>query len=807
MQNYHFIGIAGIGMSALAHILLDQEISVSGSDIKGNFVPLMNKGARCFRNHDGANIPENSVVVYSSAISETNEEYQAALEKRYTVKHRSELLHDLMANDTRLLVTGSHGKTTTTAMLYFIFKQAGKDPSLALGSLYEGLNGKSGKGKVFIAEADESDGTISRYIPDAAIVTNLDCLEHVRNYGNFENLLKTMEDFLLRVKDDSLLFYCGDDEPLRRMNLSKGTSYGFSEGCHLQIRAWRQKGWRTRFDIEFEGRRYDDIEVNLPGKHNVLNAAAVFGLSLRFGISEDVIRNAFRSFGVLKRRLERKRDDSSLILIDDYAHHPREIAVTLEALRRAVSRRRIVAVCQPHRYTRVQDLIQEYLTAFDSADLLVVTDIYSAGEEEIEGISGLSFAKQLSEYFLGEVHYVPRVELDSFMMKILMQHDVCITLGAGDVDKLHSSLILFNPRKLKIGLIFGGKSCEHDISVISARHIKSGLEQSSSYDLSCIGINKQGNFVIDAQEILEDKSYEIVPDEVGESLWNPSVMAALKTYDCFIPILHGPYSEDGRLQGFFETVDKPYAGPDFRSATISMDKLLTKRLAEGLGIATVPFFDFTYSQWLDNDQNIIDRIISSFSFPCFLKTAHLGSSVGIYLVEDKNSLKEHIRKAFKYDFHLFVEESKLGCREIEFSFLGDFKTGVLIKGGPSERAGEGRFIDYNSKYGFQGQQGVKSRFDLKLPKSVVDEGMELADKFYSGMNGFGCCRLDFFLDSENKYWLSEVNPIPGMTDSSPFPQAVAREGIDIRQLGESLVIGGLYKHRVIKRHSLTSTVI
>ncbi|MEG0037231.1 MAG: UDP-N-acetylmuramate--L-alanine ligase [Victivallaceae bacterium] len=804
MTNYHFIGISGIGMSALAHILLDQECSVSGSDLVESFSHLIDKGAKCYGKHDGDNIPENSVVVYGSAIPLVNEEYRTAIEKKYTLLHRSELLMKLMKHNIRVLVSGSHGKTTTTAMLISVFKKAGKDPSFVLGGLYEELNGKKGSGRIFIAEADESDGSIRNYHPDAAIITNLDCSEHISNYANIESLKTVFQEFMLKVQDPSLLFYCGDDSGLASIDINAGVSFGFSKDCNLRILDWKQNGWKSCFDFIFEGKIYRDVELFMSGRHNILNAAAVFGLSLHLGVQEESIRRALSGFGTVKRRFERRREDSSLVLIDDYAHHPREILASLKALRTAVGNRRIVAVCQPHRYSRVKEVMDDYLAVFSHADVVVVTDIYAAGEEEIQGVSGQILAERLSRVFLEEVHYVTRERLDEFLKTVLMQHDVCITLGAGDVNAVHNELVVFQPKKLKLGLIFGGRSCEHTVSLMSARNVYNGLENNDCYEIACFGIDKQGRWLLNAEDFLKDVSYETVPIGRGESFGSPAIMSAINNCDCMVPILHGPYSEDGKLQGFFEFINKPYTGPDCRSAAVSMDKLLTKRLASGVGIPVVPYYDFTYTQWLFDPDKILTEITDSFTFPVVLKTVHLGSSIGIFLINDIRELEKMLLKAFEYDFHVFIEESRLGCKEMEFSFLGDFKSGFLVKAGPSERAGGGNFIGYNNKYGFGDCQEVKAVFELNIPQEVLDKGSVLAEKCYNAINCFGGCRIDFFFDQRtNDWWLSEVNTIPGMTKHSAFPQALRSVGFDIKKVCESLVIGGLYKNRLLNKHSST----
>jgi len=361
-NRYHFIGIGGIGMSALALILLQKGIAVSGSDISFSYVieGLEKLGAKIYREHAEDNISEPTVVIYNTMISEDNPEMRAAKRRGCPLLHRSDLLRELMHKDAALLVTGTHGKTTTSALLAHLLIEANLHPSFAVGGIMKGLgtNGNHGVGPYFIAEADESDGSFLKYAPFGSIITNIDN-DHFDYWKTKDALLQGFKEFAQKVSSPEHLFWCGDDEILRLMQL-KGTSYGFEEGNSLRVLSFRQSGWKNFFDVHFEGRKYPEIEIPLIGAHNVLNAASVFGMGLRINISEEKIRKAFASFKGVARRTDFKGECKSISAYDDYAHHPTEIFATLRAIKHAIDKRRLVVAFQPHRFTRTRDCFGEF---------------------------------------------------------------------------------------------------------------------------------------------------------------------------------------------------------------------------------------------------------------------------------------------------------------------------------------------------------------------------------------------------------------------------------------------------------------
>lgn len=435
-RSIHFVGIGGIGMSALARILLMRRERVSGSDLQLSplLQQLSEEGAEVFIGHEAENIGNAQMIVFSTDIAANNPELSAATQLGIPLVHRSELLADLMKGYAPLLVTGTHGKTTTSALLAHVLTEAALDPSYAIGGLVSSLktNGYHGHGIYFVAEADESDGSFLAYPSFGAIITNLEN-DHMSYWKEEEVLDLAFQQFANQVGSLEHLFWCKDDLRLRSLGLA-GHSYGFSEAAELTINHFHQTGWQVVFDITFQRHRFTEIELPLIGAHNVLNAAAVFGLGLKLDIQESVLRKAFSSFPGVGRRLERKGSTRGIEVFDDYAHHPTEIFATLRALKLATRCNRLIVAFQPHRYTRVRDCLEEFAQAFEGADVVIVTDIYSACEPPIPGIDAEKIREKIIKAIPTE--YVKREQLPSFLSSYLKQGDVLLTMGAGDITQV-----------------------------------------------------------------------------------------------------------------------------------------------------------------------------------------------------------------------------------------------------------------------------------------------------------------------------------------------------------------------------------
>jgi len=792
-KETHFVGIGGIGMSALAQILLEKKIAVTGSDLTVGQVTeaLKKKGASIYQGHAKDHVKEGIQVVYGSAIDEKNPEIVQAKALGNSIVHRSDLLQMLCVDTRALAVTGTHGKTTTAALLTAVLQEAGYDPTFALGGHLNqegGINGALGSGNFFVLEADESDRTFLKYAPFGAIVTNIEP-EHMENYANISDLHDAFLHFIANIKQKELFFYCGDDPLLQGLS---GTSYGFGAENDCHITNYCQKGYKIVFDLAFAKENYKQICVNLIGRHNALNAAAVFAFCLRLGVPEAQIRKGLEKFCGIKRRQEITFSEKSLSFIDDYGHHPTEIKTTLAAIKEAEQDRRLITIFQPHRYSRTQDLLDEFAHAFGQTDLLYITDIYAASEEPIEGVDAHALIAKIKECTSVDVRYFTKEK----MHEEIRPHDVVVTMGAGSITHYNRELVDFfakkGPQKLKVALFFGGRSSEHMISRKSAQFVRESLAP-ELYETILVAIDQKGNWQMGdlAEELLTSKRQDF---EGNNAL--SRVISALEGVDLCIPIMHGPNGEDGTIQGFFEMLQKPYTGPDFRGCAIAMDKVLTKRLLKEAGIMTPPFVSFGKNRWHKQKDVLLQEIEEKLIFPLFVKPLRLGSSLGVSKVETKEQLASAIEEAFVYDPQVLVEEGVPNCRELEFAVVGNPDGADIWVPAPGEKCAGGQFIDYQMKYG---SQAVQTTLYPDLSLELVEKGRELAKRAYLAVGGSNSMRVDFLLDRAGNFWCFEVNAIPGMQPLSLFPKIFAREGVEPSALLNKLVILALARHRALGR--------
>lgn len=809
IENCHFIGIGGIGMSGLARILLQRQHAVTGSDISVSAITenLTKMGAKVFEGHREENISSQATVVISSDIKTDNAEYQAALKMKLPVLHRSDLLALLMNGYKSLAVTGTHGKTTTSALLTWVLFKANLDPSFAIGGWLPGLdaNAKAGSGEFFVAEADESDGSFNRYKPFGAILTNIDH-DHMNHFGTEAKLMTAFDKFAKQVTHH--LFWCGDD-PLAKRLSPKGTSYGFDLSNQLRADNYRHQDWVTTFDIHFGNNSYRDVELALPGRHNVLNALGVFGLALSLGINEESIREAFKTFSGVKRRCERKSNRHSVLILDDYAHHPAELKATLKGIRESVQERRIIAVFQPHRFSRTQHCLGKYKHVFDDADEVLVTDIYAANEEPLPKVSAQTILEELEEHSHAAVRYVPRSSLRSTLVAIARPHDVIVTLGAGDITTLANELSDHfadqNAKRLTVGVVCGGMSVEHEVSCLSAKQVLPHLK-SDFYEVKQFAITKEGKWLYgdDVMEKLPALNKSSSESQRPQPL-SADVLSQLMTCDVILPMLHGSNGEDGTVQGLFEVLGKAYVGCDHRSAAICMDKALTKQVAANAGVPVAPFLAFSKYQWMTNKTQLLTSIIeelhpnSSFSsstdikWPLYVKPLHLGSSIEIHRVASLQELDSAIDRIARVDTHCIIE-SEMVMREIEFAVIGNDQVTVLP---PGEIFSAGKLHSYEGKY-LEGK-ATPDTPKAELSQQLTEKGMDLAAKAYRAAGCQGLARIDFFLDTNGQYWLNEINPIPGFTKLSMFPRIFLANDIPISDVLNKLIILALARRRTVQR--------
>jgi len=442
IKKIHFVGIGGIGMSGIAELLLNQGYRVSGSDLKESDTTrrLATLGGEITVGHRPENIAGSDVVVTSTAVKPTNPEVVEAHRQHVAVIPRAEMLAELMRMKYGIAIAGTHGKTTTTSMMSLVLHHAGVDPTAVIGGKLDafGSNAKLGRGKFLVAEADESDGSFMHLSPTIAVVTNIDA-DHLDFYSGLDEIKQIFIDFINKVPFYGRAVLCLDDPNIQAILpevKKRYLTYGFSSQADFYASEVRQRQGRTSFTAHYKGKELGRVSFRMPGRHNVLNALAVIAVALELEIPFQTIIGGFRNFGGLQRRFQLRDEVGGVMLIDDYGHHPAEIKATLAAAKSGW-KKRIVAVFQPHRYTRTHALFNEFLTAFYQADLLVVTEVYPAGEEPIEGATGEALATGIIEHGHKETYYRRTLEeVSELLAGIVGPGDMVVTLGAGNVNQV-----------------------------------------------------------------------------------------------------------------------------------------------------------------------------------------------------------------------------------------------------------------------------------------------------------------------------------------------------------------------------------
>lgn len=446
MKNkFYFIAIGGVGMSGLAKYLLENGCEVSGSDIvDSKYIDKLRKlGATVHIGQKAENVPSDAIVVASTAIRENNPEMVRARELGLKVYHRSDILAEISSWGKFFLgFSGTHGKTTTSGLCSYVLEKAGLMPSYVVGGLLPdiGLNAHSQDGKFFCAELDESDGTIVKYSPNICVVNNLEA-DHLDFYKDgLKSILETFEKFISNMADDAVLLVNKDCKGAMSLNSHKAITFGLSDADYT-AKNIEFKSDCTTFDIYYKNNFLTDLTIILRGKHNVYNALSVLASLHQAGVDIEKIKPHFATFSGMGRRFQKVGEFDGISIFDDYAHHPTEIKATLSSAE-GMDGKRIIAVFQPHRYTRLKNLWNEFLDAFSGVDKVYVTDVYAASEDEIEGVNSENFVKELSsqvdcEYIPGSIKDVAKK-----LYPQLNENDVVIGLGAGTITNLGKELLM-----------------------------------------------------------------------------------------------------------------------------------------------------------------------------------------------------------------------------------------------------------------------------------------------------------------------------------------------------------------------------
>nr|WP_202609480.1 MULTISPECIES: UDP-N-acetylmuramate--L-alanine ligase [unclassified Proteus (in: enterobacteria)] len=453
VRHIHFVGIGGAGMGGIAEVLANEGYAISGSDLAPNIVTqqLVALGATIYFNHRPENIRDASVVVVSTAISADNPEIIAAREARIPVIRRAEMLAELMRYRHGVAIAGTHGKTTTTAMISNIYAQAGLDPTFVNGGLVKsaGTHARLGCSRYLIAEADESDASFLHLQPMVAVVTNIEA-DHMDTYhGNFDNLKETFITFLHNLPFYGRAVMCIDDDVIRSIIPKVGryiTTYGFSEDADVRITHYEQKGAQGFFTISREDMPDLDVVLNAPGRHNALNATAAVAVATEEGIADEHILAALLNFQGTGRRFDFlgnfslehvNGQEGEVMLVDDYGHHPTEVDATIKAARAGWPDKRLVMLFQPHRYTRTRDLYEDFATVLNQVDILLLTDVYAAGEAPIPGADSRSLCRTIRQRGKLDPIWVSDVEnISSILAGVLTDNDLVLVQGAGNIGKI-----------------------------------------------------------------------------------------------------------------------------------------------------------------------------------------------------------------------------------------------------------------------------------------------------------------------------------------------------------------------------------
>ena len=440
IKNIHFVGIGGIGMSGIAEILQDAGVSVSGCDLRPSAATelLVSRGISVSIGHDPAHLHNADAIVVTAAVKGRNPEVEAARQKGIRIIRRSEMLGELVNRKRAVGVSGTHGKTTTSAMIATILEEAGFDPTVIVGGMLRntGTNAKRGKSDFLVVEADEYDRTFHQLHPEIAVVTNIEA-DHLEYYGSFEAILEAFDVFVRGVKPNGVVIGCVDDPSVAKLLASspiRAVGYGLTDRSDLVAINLEFHEDGTKFEVPGVGR----FTLIVPGEHNVRNALAAIAVARELRIDAAITGRALAKFLGVQRRFQILGEYGGAIIVDDYAHHPTEIRATLDAARRGYPKRRIVALFQPHLYSRTRDFAKEFGEALRIADLAMVAPIYAAREEPIEGITGHLIADATSG-----IEFLERSndEIVAEMRLRLKPNDVFITMGAGDVHRIAEELV------------------------------------------------------------------------------------------------------------------------------------------------------------------------------------------------------------------------------------------------------------------------------------------------------------------------------------------------------------------------------
>lgn len=730
-SRFFLVGIGGAGMSALARMLKERGFEVTGTD--STFSPeverLCEEGIPVRIGHAGEGIEPDMAVILTDAIDlERSPEVARTRKLGMPIFRRSQLLGWLLKGKKVIAITGTHGKTTTTGMTGSGLIAAGLDPLVVVGAAIPDWHGPVhyGKGEYAVVEACEAYDALHDLDPFVVILTNLE-LDHVDFHGTYENLRASILRFVDRIPAEGALVYCADD-------------HGASEVAHLSHVPARPYG----------GHEGEMLSLATPGEHNRLNAAGALA-AIRFldepKVDIEKAKEGVAAFRGAERRLQ-VLDDGEVTVIDDYAHHPSEVAASITALHERYPGRRLVVVFQPHLYSRTAPLVSEFAETLSLADEVILTDIYPAREDPLPGVSSARIAEKVTK----PVHYVPsRHLLPLKVARMVRPGDVVVGMGAGNIASFAPDLIVErrrsqDPTAIKIAVLYGGDSAEREVSLHSGIAIHGALRR-LGYDAK----------LVDMTELLLSK---------GDLT---SFLGAGRPHLAFLAV-HGTHAEDGAIQGLLELLHIPYTGSGIQAGAIAMDKAMTKRVLEAQGIRVPKGAHLTE---MDPPHDLRP--------PLVVKPNAQGSTVGLTFVEDPACLCSALANAFAYDNSVLVEEWVKGM-EISVPVLN----GEPLP--PVEIAPASGRYDFESKYTPGATEEI---VPARLPQKTLEEAQRIALAAHRALGCEGATRTDMIVrgaETENpEIFVLEVNTLPGMTATSLLPNSAAAAGITFDELCRRLV--------------------
>ena len=775
VNHLHFVGIGGAGMSGIAEVLLNLGYVVSGSDIAASPVTerLQSLGARISLGHDKKNIRGADAVIVSSAVKADNPEVTAARELDIPVVPRAVMLAELMRLRRGIAIAGAHGKTTTTSLTASLLAAGGLDPTFVIGGKLNsaGANARLGTGEFLVAEADESDASFLNLTPVIAAVTNID-EDHMDTYGHdFEKLKSAFVDFLGRLPFYGVAVLCMDDDNVRsiRPRVTKPViGYGLSHDATVRAIDVTADGTRMRFTVLRPDHPPLPVVLNLPGVHNVRNALAAVAIATLAGVKDEDIKRGLAEFKGVGRRFAQWGDipiqdadgriTGTFTLIDDYGHHPHEMAATLAAVRGAWPGRRIVVAFQPHRYSRTRDCFNDFVKVLEDVDGVVLANVYPAGEAPIPGADSHHLAEAIkasgrSEPVVADVDQVPDA-----VRSLVEPGDVVVTMGAQLAVRRRNSLVVSDgiknrslqmtqaeePRLERVVVLEGGISSEREVSLLSGRGVKEAL----------------------ASKGLEVESWDPAVDSVGG--------LEEGAYDAAFIALHGTLGEDGSVQGLLNCIGLPYTGPGVTASAIAMDKELTKNIWRANGISVPAGVRLTAAA---SDAEL-ERAIAEFGADgVVVKPGHDGSSIGVTKIDrdalSLHSLRAALNAAAERDALEVLVEEYIHGREFTVAILDGKALPVIEICAP-----EGSY-DFQNKYY---TDVVRYECPAKLPEASAKALAAACEKAFAVLGCRGWSRVDALERADGTFALLEINTSPGMTPHSLVPMAARAVGLSYADL-------------------------